>query len=52
MGWSTGPHAGTSAGPQGEPVRITESDLEAFIESARVEPMRVANVRSSVRGIA
>jgi excisionase family DNA binding protein len=39
-------------GRKGSPVRITESDLEAFIESARVEPMRVPNLRSSARGIA
>ena len=39
-------------GRKGSPVRITESDLEAFIESARVEPMRVPNLRSSVHGIA
>ena len=39
-------------GRKGSPVRITESDLVAFIESARVEPMRVPDLRSSVRGIA
>ena len=39
-------------GRKGSPVRITETDLEAFVESARVEPMRVPNLRSSVHGIA
>jgi hypothetical protein len=39
-------------GRKGSPVRITESDLQAFIESARVERMRVPNLRSSVRGLA
>ena len=38
-------------GRKGSPVRITESDLEAFIESARIEPMQVPNLRTSVRGI-
>ena len=39
-------------GRKGSPVRITESDLQAFIESARVERMRVPSLRSSVRGLA
>lgn len=39
-------------GRKGSPVRITESDLAVFIEAARVERMRVPNLRSSVRGVA
>lgn len=39
-------------GRKGSPVRVTESDLAAFIEAARVERMRVPNLRSSVRGVA
>ena len=39
-------------GRKGSPVRIAESDLEAFVAAARVERMRVPNLRSSVRGLA
>ena len=35
-------------GRKGSPVRITESDLQAFIESARVERMRVPTLSLSL----
>ena len=37
---------------KGCPVRIAESDLTAFVTAGRVEPMRPADVRLTVRGVA
>ena len=39
-------------GRKGSPVRITESDLRAFIEASRVEQMRAPRLRSTVGGAA
>lgn len=37
---------------KGCPVRIAESDLAAFVAAGRVEPMRSADVRAVMRGVA
>jgi excisionase family DNA binding protein len=37
---------------KGCPVRIAESDLAAFVTAGRVEPMRPADVRAGMRGVA
>lgn len=37
---------------KGCPVRIAESDLAAFVAAGRVEPMRPADVRLTVQGVA
>lgn len=37
---------------KGCPVRIAESDLVAFVAAGRVEPMRPADVRAIMRGVA
>ena len=37
---------------KGCPVRIAETDLAAFVAAGRVEPMRPADVRAAMRGVA
>ena len=37
---------------KGCPVRIAEGDLVAFVAAGRVEPMRPADVRTGLRGVA
>ena len=37
---------------KGCPVRISESDLTAFVAAGRVEPMQAEDVRADMRGVA
>ena len=37
---------------KGCPVRIAEGDLVAFVAAGRVEPMRPADIRAGLRGVA